>query len=800
MPSNNKDVQFRCTIKYMFKGCPKKDGWFGCFATKDGEDIRLTGKTMQNLAKGMQLDVTGIQTSDDEYTATDITVVTKTSSGTKAYLASLPGVSDAIAKLVVQKFGSDAIQKIKDNPTLVKNTVGLSEKQINALTKGVTNTDDVNQIRTFLPELRSDAINYIKKNISSPKQQIQNNPWLLLNCPHTSFKTVDAIAIRLGIDIFDPDRIERGIAYTLEIMQTGDNYINLSDDTKMQTLMYKIQDLLHIRFGNGMTEFGNILMRMSNKPDPKIHIRPYQQEFHLYTTDDYNDYVTVRDQINRIKTKSYITTNEQAKRLLSEITNMNKILPFKLTDEQKNAVIISMSRQLSIITGGPGRGKTLTISCIADCNVNMPRIMDPNMTGRKGKVLLLAPTGRAAKKLREDTGDKYETMTIDKLICSVKIPPKDETKKGTVQHNSQYMSYNTEDALIIVDESSMIDMPKIAELFRTFRKPRYCFVGDKDQLPPVGKGRFFQDLITCGKVATATLTIPLRNNGIILQNADLINQGDTALTYDIHEMPLFPQLEDNQTALDFIIDQYNDECDLEPDKAQIALICPIKRGEIGVTSINIALQALNCPENQYGIASYNAARKTNIFSTKGFPIPDTYFGNGQKYTRFRIGDIVMCTKSNYSIELTKYENDDFWNGKAKEQTNGIFNGDVGKIIGYIASNTVGNDTDSDFIIVQMNNGYVAELDRSDEEFDHFVLGYAMTVHKVQGCEYNTVIYISPKSLKYMTGTGFACRNLAYTAITRAKHKAVIIGSKESLNLCIQTPMSHRNSTLAEELK
>ena len=171
MPSNNKDVQFRCTIKYMYKGCPKKDGWFGCFATKDGEDIRLTGKTMQNLTKGMQLDITGIQVGDKEYTATDITVITKTVSGTKAYLASLPGVSDAVAKLVVQKFGSDAIQKIKDNPGIVKNTVGLSEKQIHALTKGVTNTDDVNQIRTFLPELRSDAINYIKKNISSPDRK-----------------------------------------------------------------------------------------------------------------------------------------------------------------------------------------------------------------------------------------------------------------------------------------------------------------------------------------------------------------------------------------------------------------------------------------------------------------------------------------------------------------------------------------------------------------------------------------------------------------------------------------------------
>lgn len=799
MPQNNNEIQFRCTITHMFKGCPKSDGWFGCFAkTKDGDDIRLTGKTMQNLTKGMQLDVTGAKKNDNEYNATDITVITKTVSGTKAYLSSIPNVSDTVAKMVVQKFGSDTIQKIKNDPTAVQAATGLSTKQINALVKGVNDTNDMNQIRTFLPELRTDAVNYIKKNISAPTQTIQNNPWILLDCPHTSFKIVDTIALRLGVNIFDPDRIERGIVYILETSQTGDNYINLSDDMKMQSLMTKVQDMLHIQFGNGMTEFGGILMRMSNSYNAKIHIRPYKNEFHLYTINDWNDYETVRNHINHIKTESYIKTGEQAKRLLSEIVAMNKTLTFKLTDEQKNAVIISMSRKLSVITGGPGRGKTLTISCIAACNENMPRIMDPATTKKYGKVLLLAPTGRASKKLQEDTNDNYDTMTIDKLLCSVNLPKKDG--KSMQMQSSPYMSYDTDDTLIIVDESSMIDIPKIAELFRTFKKPRYCFVGDKDQLQPVGKGQFFQDLIACGKVATATLTIALRNNGIILQNADKINQGDIALTYDIHEMPLFPQEEDSQTALDFIIDTYNDECDTEPDKTQIALICPIKRGEIGVTSINIAMQAIICPENQYGIASYNTTRKTNIFATKGYPIPETYFGDGQKYTRFRIGDTVMCTKSNYGIELTKYDNNDFWNGKAKDQSHGIFNGDVGKIIGYIAANTVGNNTDSDFIIVQMNNGYVAELDRSNEEFDHFVLGYAMTVHKVQGCEYNTVIYISPKSLKYMTDTGFACRNLAYTAVTRAKKKVTIIGSKESLNLCIETPMSHRNSTLAEELQ
>lgn len=801
MPTNNNntEIQFRCTIRYMFKGCPKQDGWFGCFAQmKGGASIRLTGKTMLPLTKGMQLDVTAVKTGEDEFNATDITIVTRTLTGTKAYLMSLPGISEQTARKLVQTFGSDVIDMVKNDPDRVKARTGLKERQMKALVSGVTKTDEINQLRTFLPELYTDAINYIKNNIQDPKQTIQNDPWVLLQCPHTSFQVVDTIAIRLGVSPFSDDRIERGILNVLETTQTGDNYINLSDDKVFMNFMTKVQTSLKIQFGRGMEEFGQRLMVMAQKPDAQIYIRLYKNEYHLYQMDDWKDYLTVRDHVNTIKTESCVTTPEQAKLLKKTIDQYKRSLAIKLTDEQICAIIVALSRRLSVITGGPGRGKTMTIACIADCNKHMPDILHPaSQTKSTSKVLLLAPTGRAAKKLQEDTGNVYETMTIDRLICSVEV---EQTNKKKAKAKSRgYAAYNTSDTLIIVDESSMIDMPKIAALFKHFDKVRYCFVGDKDQLPPVGKGQFFHDVINSGKVAVSKLTIPMRNNGLILQNADKINASDISLQYDIHEMPLFPQAADDQNAMNFIIDQYNDEREAEPDTSQIALICPVKKGEIGAVKLNLALQDITCPENQYAVASYNAKHGITIFSAKGFPINDTYYGIGGNYTRFRVGDTVMCTKSNYNIELTEYENNDFWNGDILSTSYGIFNGDVGKIIGYVSANAVGNDTDNDFVVVQFNDGKVASLDRSNGEFDHFVLGYVMTVHKVQGCEYNTVIYVSPKSLMYMTETGFACRNLAYTAITRARKRVVIIGSKESLNTCIKTEMSHRNSTLAEEI-
>lgn len=800
--NNNTEIQFRCTIRYMFKGCPKQDGWFGCFAqVKGGAEIRLTGKTLLPLTKGMQLDVTASKVSSDEFVASAITVVTRTLTGTKSYLKSLPGVSDPVADKLVKTFGTDAIDMIRSDPGKVKSQLGLQTKQINALVKGVTNTDEVNQLRTFLPELYTDAINYIKNNIQpNPIDQIKKDPWILMNCPHTSFQIVDLIAIRLGTSPFAMERIEKGILHVLQSEQNGDSYINLSNDDTMLLFMGKVQTLLRIRFGQGMAEFGSILMRMSNAQNPMVHIEQYGQEYHLYTTDDWNDYGIVLSHLNQHRQEMYIQTKQDTNTLLKIIRQQEMILPYPPTDEQRYAAITALSQKLSVITGGPGRGKTLTIGFIAACNGDLIQELAPT-SKHQNPVLLLAPTGRASKKLQTDTHDKYPTMTIDRLLCAVEyeLKQKDDTKKRKHSSDGYYLSFNNKHSLIIIDESSMIDLPKIAALFKHFPLARFCFVGDKDQLPPVGKGQFFHDIIRSGKVTVSELTIPMRNGGIILANADKINAKDTSLQYDIHEMPLFPQVEDDQNALNFIIDQYNDERELEPDTSQIAIICPVQKGTLGVININIAFQEILCPENESCVASFNALRKTSIFTTKGYQIPDTFYGQSGNYTRFRVGDLVMCTKTNYHIQLTEYENDDYWNGKATDESMGIFNGDTGRIIGYIPSHAVGNDSDSDYIIVQFNDGRVAELDRSQEQFDNFVLSYAMTVHKVQGCEYNTVIYISPKRLLSMTHIGFACRNLAYTAVTRARKRVVIIGSKESLNACIETDMNHRNSTLAESI-
>ena len=192
-----------------------------------------------------------------------------------------------------------------------------------------------------------------------------------------------------------------------------------------------------------------------------------------------------------------------------------------------------------------------------------------------------------------------------------------------------------------------------------------------------------------------------------------------------------------------------------------------------------------------------------VTTTKGFSLPDTFFGNSDNYTRLRVGDIVMNTKNNNEIESYHYTNDDYWNGDPVGQKSlGIFNGDCGRIIGYIPpEDTQSSDAEiaHAFMIIQMFDGRMVKLDITSGEADNIQLGYSMTVHKAQGCEYDSVIYVSPERLLSFGMSGFLSKNLVYTAFTRAKKKVTVIGSKESLNLCIQSNIPDRNSNFKDRI-
>ena len=772
------------TIKKMFNGCPKPNGWFGCFAHIRGEyaDIKVTGITDIKLTDRMQIEAVLEKVSEGEYKATEISVITKTKTGLMAYLASLPGVSRNTAVIIVSEYGENALEKIQKDPDNVKANLGLSDKQMNAILSGISNVTVKNKLRAFLPELRSPqmidrVISYF--NGADPIKAIKSDPYVLCKIPGITFKTADEVALRLGENPLSPYRVNHGLVYVLETALTNDLYVNLTDTNQLYKLQAAVEYTLNIKFSD-LSEFAHRIMIFSGVQDSPIYLDNYNNETHLYLTPTYLAMQSVVYHIKNMN-KKHAPFGLCATEIDAKITDYECRHNINLTKEQRHAVVKALSLRLTVITGGPGRGKTSVIDCIAH---TWP-----------SKVLLLAPTGKAMNKLKLATKSKFATMTIDRLIVSATFNSKKLLKK-TIDEE-----WNASDTLVIIDESSMIDIVKASELLSCLNLCNFCFVGDVDQLPPINAGHFLKDMIDSKKIKTTYLTIPLRNSGTILSNADKINANDISLKYDFINMPFFPQKEDDQAALDAIIDQYKDELTDCGDVTQLALLCPTRKGIVGVKNLNIAIQDITCPENTGATPIYDNVRNQQTYITKGYPIPDTIYGDSTKYTRFRVGDIVMNTKNLNAIENIKYSNDDYWHGVPLERHAGIFNGDCGRIIAYTPSIPIKLDNGEwqyhSNITVQFFDGRIVDLDATVGDFVTFDLGYAMTVHKSQGCEYQTVIYVSPKALLHMTQSGFASKNLVYTAVTRAKSRVVLMGSKESLNACIQTNLPVRNSNVRD---
>lgn len=809
---------FRCVINRMYKNCPKPDGWFGCFARvrnssnanglPAGKDIQLNGTTSLNLVAGMTLDV--VATEDpkkpDTYKIVSFEVVTKTATGMISYLSSFSGVSRDIARRIVQTFGDDTLDKIENNPEELKTVVHLTDKQYEAVITSFNQQTLHNRMRKFLPELSEQKIKCILHNIAcitgtsagadDPINIIKDDPYVLCNVPGIAFPTADAIALRLGVDALSPYRVNHGLVYHMENKMSGDLYINLSDDKEITNLCNQIENLLNIRF-SGLGEFGARIMAFANMDLSPIvldnyvntSVTPSKTETHLYLS---KMFYSMTSLANLIRTKACAANYHQLAKglIMANIQTYETDNKRRLTDEQINAVITALNNDISVITGGPGRGKT----CIIDCIASLWRWLN---RGACNTVVLLAPTGKAMNKLKNDTKSQFEnTWTIDHMIMTA-APPNCHTL------NKKFIEpLNNAHTMIIIDESSMIDIMKATRLMSLFSRCKYCFVGDVDQLPPIDPGYVLKDMIDSGVLPVARLTKPLRNGGTILSNADKINNNDIQLQYNFTDMPFYPQPNDDKNALNAIIQQYNDERQTCPDISRIALLCPTKKGEIGTVNLNLAIQNQVCPENKTANSTYDRRRGQRVYTAKGYPIPNTIYGTSSSYTRFRVGDIVMNNKNRGDIETFIYDNDDYWNGQPVRKSSGIFNGDCGKIIAYIPVNptvTLPPDDQSEYVVVQFFDGRIATVNITDGGFESFELGYALTVHKSQGCEYDTVIYVSPKSMLNLVGIGFANKNLIYTAVTRARNRVVIMGSKESLNICIQTNAPKRNSNMKERI-
>lgn len=795
--------QFRVTIKKLFRDCPKPNGWFAGYAhIRGGDDIKVVGKSTEIMVmEGLVLDITGFWKNQDkeEFNITEMTPVTKTRTGMTTYLASLPGISRPTANKLVLSYGSAVLDIIKTDPGRIKREMNFSDKVMTALTKGVCADNIMNQLRQMLPGFSEQLVKRVHEMWPDAVNIIKQDPYRLQEISGVSFGKADTVALSLGFDPLHPYRVNHGLTHVLDTCFGNDTFVDIADPEQLNRLTTHLEYLLSVRF-QSVDEIAKRAEVLAAIPvNAPVIIEHKNGQKRLFLSSVHNSVTTVTNCI-RIGSKMPYAQGQEPNTFRNLVTDLiheyEARVSMNLTDEQNFAVMMSAGSHISVITGGPGRGKTTIVDCLAS-------VME-FLLQKTDNIMLLAPTGRAMNKLRTATKQRYNTMTIDRLIVSATEEEKSKsnlTRELGSLVKGHYSHMNSKDKIFIIDESSMVDIEKIARLMFLFPKTRYCFVGDIDQLPPIGKGRFLYDLIQSKCVPVTYLTEPLRNGGLILANATKISKGQTDLAWDFTEMPFFPQPEDNEEALNAILEQYNDERANCPDITDIALLCPVKRGTIGVVSLNRALQDIACPE-RICQPTVDQRHGCKVFAQKGHPIQSTIYGDGtsKNWTRFRVGDIVMNTKNQYGIICTKYTNDDYWNGRATKQTIGIFNGDCGRIIGYFPSASLDESVSQnphEFVVVQFFNNMIAAIDVTMGEFEHFELGYAMTVHKSQGCEYKVVIYVSPNSLSNMKG--FAVRNLPYTGVTRAKERVVIIGSKDSLMNCIQNPLPPCNSDFTERV-
>ena len=410
--------------------------------------------------------------------------------------------------------------------------------------------------------------------------------------------------------------------------------------------------------------------------------------------------------------------------ITDELVESQKALNIMLSPKQAEAVRMCFSGNISIITGGPGTGKTTVLKVILD----VYRRVKP-----KGEVLLTAPTGRAARRMEESTGAPASTLHSALGLVT------DEDDTGTLNDTSDL----TQD-FIITDEFSMVDMALAKELF-TRMKPgaSILLVGDADQLPSVGAGNVFRELMKCGQIPVTCLDLVFRqaNTSRIALNASMMKESNTNLLFG--DDFLFLPGNSEAEAAEIVCREYMKEI-AEHGLDRVQILSPFKsRGESCVKKLNDRIREDVNPHE--------------------YTKPELKHGS----RIFRLGDRVLQTRN----------------------MDDISNGDVG----FVKSVYIGEDNDST-ITVSFGEGRSHEY--GTDELEMLELAYAMTIHKSQGSEYDTVI-IPMMSSHYI----MLRRNLIYTAITRAKKKVIIVGQKKALYTAInKNDIDGRNTRLAERIQ
>ncbi|EJT6494291.1 ATP-dependent RecD-like DNA helicase [Clostridium perfringens] len=692
---------------------------------KEGQNLKITGSWVNHSQFGKQFKVEECEE-----------ILPTSKDGIEKYLSSgiIQGIGPVTAKKIVNKFGEDTLNILDNNIERLKEIEGIGKKKLETIIESYREQRELKNITIFLQTHGlsvNQCLKIYKKYGASSVDTVKNNPYIL--CDEISgigFKTSDKIARSLGIEIDSPFRIQSGIRYVInEFCANG------------HTFMPK--DELIKEASNVLTVSGDIIEENIKNAalDRKIKLEKVNDKEGVFTIPNYYCELGITNRILTLAISNFQDISVDVDHLILQFEKKNNIT---FAESQKDAIISAFQNGIEIITGGPGTGKTTIIKCIIEifetCGL---------------KVLLGAPTGRAAKRMSESTGK--EATTIHRML-DMGVFEKEESVFVT---NAE--EHSLEADVVIIDEASMIDITLMNALLKSIKVgTRLIIVGDVDQLPSVGAGNVLNDFIESGFTKVVRLKEIFRQGkeSMIVLNAHKINKGEMPKLNEKGTDFFFIRNDIQEGILNTIIDLINTRLpkfNSNWDKLKsIQVLVPMKKGVLGVTNLNERIQNVLNPKAPY--------KKEKEFRSMVF----------------REGDKVMQIKNNYSLKWTRIA------GKGDHEGLGVFNGDMGFIESIDLEGKKLSIIFDDERRVIYDFMYLDELD----------LAYAITIHKSQGSEFPVVIIPA-----YMGAPLLMNRNLLYTGITRAKEMVVVVGIPKALKYMVDNTRSmERYSSLNWRIK
>lgn len=693
------------------------NGYTVCLLDSEGECITVVG-TMPYLSEGDRITAYGAFTDHPTY-GTQFKceyferILPESKGDILRYLSSgaVKGVGPKTAQRIVDKFGEDTFDVMENHPDWLTQIGGISPKKAATISQSFSEMSGVRDVIMFCRNLCSGAVamKIYQKWGRESVGRIRENPYRL--CSEFSgigFSRADSIALTVGADKLSYERLSAGLRYIImSYMQSTGNTLMKREELEVEG--EKLLSAPRERLGEVIDgELSRRQLYCITEGEENFIILPEAREAEKYSA----------QKLCQLSRLCPVIDSSDISLLISRCEKEGNIRYAKL---QTDAIYSVLSDGVSVITGGPGTGKTTVIRAL----ITIFRSLGLSCA-------LCAPTGRAAKRMSEATS--CEAKTVHRLL-EMEFTG-DEEKSSFLRNEKNLLEEN----VFIIDEASMIDVFLLSSFLRAVKPgARVVFIGDANQLPPVGAGNVLRDLISSERFPVVALTQIFRQSeeSMIVTNAHLINEGKfpdcTRKDGDFFLLTRHSERDISRTVAELICKRLPKTYG-EDIVNSIQVITPSRKGLAGTVELNRSLQELLNP-------------KSPEKAEKSF---------GEK--TFREGDRVMQTKNNYSIEWTK----DNISGV------GIFNGDIGTVEGV--DHSAGTFT-IEFDERRCEYGF--EL---SEELEH---AYAITVHKSQGSEYPVVLIPL-----YRCAPMLLTRNLIYTAITRASRMVILIGDPAVLDFMI----------------